>query len=95
MDIAGREAPGNAAVDYAVYLYVRHARRGSRRGVMAAPGMKDEDGEAVGELSAPLRWAVDVAGGASVRIEHGPRPPPPTEAEVAAAVAWNDANYRG
>ena len=68
---------------------------GSRRGVMVAPGMKDEDGEAVGELSAPLRWAVDVAGGASVRIEHGPRPPPPTEAEVAAAVAWNDANYRG
>jgi hypothetical protein len=68
---------------------------GSRRGVMVAPGMKAEDGEAVGELSAPLRWAVDVAGGASVRIEHGPRPPPPTEAEVAAAVAWNDTNYRG
>ena len=56
---------------------------GSRRGVMA-----------VGELSAPLRWAVEVSGGASVRIERGQAPPtlPPTEAEVAAAVAWNAAN---
>jgi hypothetical protein len=57
---------------------------GSRRGVMVAPGMKNSIGETVGELSSPLRWAVGVGWGASVRIE------PP--AEVAAAVARNAAN---
>jgi hypothetical protein len=66
---------------------------GSRRGVMAAPRMHRM---AVGELSGPLRWAVEVSGGASVRIERGlaPPPPSPTEAEVAAAVAWNAARRR-
>ena len=36
---------------------------------MAAPGMKDWNGEAVAPLAGPLRWAVDVCLGASVRIE--------------------------
>jgi hypothetical protein len=35
---------------------------------MVAPGMKNMDGEAVAPLAGPLRWAVDVRGGASVRI---------------------------
>jgi hypothetical protein len=64
---------------------------GSRRGVMVAPGMKNRGGGAERELSAPLRWVVDVGHGASVRIERGQAPPPPTEEEVAAAVAWNAA----
>ena len=68
---------------------------GARRGVMVAPGMKHYRGEAVAPLAGPLRWAVDVGGGSWVRIEHKPAPGPvPTEEEVAAAVAWNEANYR-
>ena len=66
-----------------VYLH------GSRRGVMVAPGMRNWKGEVVADLVGPLRWAVDVSDGASVRIEHKPPPPSPTEAEVAAAVAWH------
>ena len=51
---------------------------GARRGVMVAPGMKNERGEAVAPLAGPLRWAVDVYGrGASVRIERKPPPPSP------------------
>jgi hypothetical protein len=50
---------------------------GARRGVMVAPGMKDRDGEAVAPLAGPLRWAVDVGFGASVRIERKPPPPSP------------------
>ena len=67
---------------------------GARRGVMVAPGMKDEWGRAVASLAGPLRWAVDVGAGASVRIERRPAPGPvPSAEEVAAAVAWNEANY--
>eukprot|EP01046_Picozoa_sp_COSAG06_P033486 COSAG06_NODE_3421_length_5370_cov_8.010245_2_plen_185_part_00 len=50
---------------------------GARRGVMVAPGMKNRDGEAVAPLAGPLRWAVDVGFGASVRIERTPPPPSP------------------
>ena len=50
---------------------------GARRGVMVAPGMKDQDGEAVASLAGPLRWAVDVGLGASVRIERKAPPPSP------------------
>jgi hypothetical protein len=68
---------------------------GARRGVMVAPGMKDTRGEAVASLAGPLRWAVDVGYGASVRIERRPAPGPvPSAEEVAAAVAWNEANWR-
>jgi hypothetical protein len=68
---------------------------GARRGVMVAPGMKNSDGDAVAPLAGPLRWAVDVYAGASVRIERRPAPGPvPSVEEVAAAVAWNEANYR-
>ena len=67
---------------------------GARRGVMVAPGMKNMFGEAVAPLAGPLRWAVDVTGGVSVRIERRPAPGPvPSAEEVAAAVAWNEANY--
>jgi hypothetical protein len=66
---------------------------GARRGVMVAPGMKNRDGEAVASLAGPLRWAV-VDAGTSVRIERRPAPGPvPSAEEVAAAVAWNEANY--
>jgi hypothetical protein len=66
---------------------------GARRGVMVAPGMKNWRGEAVASLAGPLRWAVDVSFGASVRIERRPSPGPvPSAEEVAAAVAWNQAN---
>ena len=69
---------------------------GARRGVMVAPGMKNGDGRAVASLAGPLRWAVDVFGRASVRIERRPAPGPvPSAEEVAAAVAWNEANYQG
>ena len=62
---------------------------GARRGVMVAPGMKNsENGEAVAPLAGPLRWAAEVGGGGSVRIER--RPPPP---EVAAAVARNEGGH--
>ena len=47
---------------------------GERKGVMACPGMTDEDGDAVARLEGPLRWAVDLYGG-SVAIA-GPLPPP-------------------
>eukprot|EP01046_Picozoa_sp_COSAG06_P063579 COSAG06_NODE_14827_length_1122_cov_19.174976_1_plen_198_part_00 len=67
---------------------------GARRGVMVAPGMKDRFGEAVAPLAGPLRWAVDVGGGASERIERRPAPGPvPSAEEVAAAVAWTEANH--
>eukprot|EP01046_Picozoa_sp_COSAG06_P029900 COSAG06_NODE_2808_length_6249_cov_12.456585_4_plen_191_part_00 len=67
---------------------------GARRGVMVAPGMKDTYGRAVASLAGPLRWAVDVDEGASVRIARRPAPGlVPSAGEVAAAVAWNEANY--
>jgi hypothetical protein len=68
---------------------------GARRGVMVAPGMKNRDGGVVASLAGPLRWAVDVWYDASVRIERRPVPGPvPSAEEVAAAVAWNEANPR-
>ena len=67
---------------------------GARRGVMVAPGMKNGEGEALALLAGPLRWAVDFGRGDSVRIERRPAPGPvPSAEEVAAAVAWNEANY--
>ena len=52
-------------------------------------------GRAVASLAGPLRWAVDVGYGGSVRIERRPPPGPvPSAEEVAAAVAWNEANYQ-
>eukprot|EP01046_Picozoa_sp_COSAG06_P038244 COSAG06_NODE_4397_length_4298_cov_111.854727_1_plen_193_part_00 len=66
---------------------------GARRGVMVAPGMKNGSGEAVAPLAGPLRWAVDVYSGASVRIERKAAPGPvPSAEEVATAVAWSEAN---
>ena len=50
---------------------------GARRGVMVAPGMKNMYGEAVAPLAGPLRWAVDVEGGSSVRIAAAMPPLPP------------------
>ena len=50
-------------------------RNSSWRGVMVAPGMKDWDGAEVPRLACPLRWAVSVGHGASVRIERRPLPP--------------------
>ena len=47
---------------------------GERKGVMVRPSMTDDDGEPVGRLEGPLRWAVDLAQ-ASVAIA-GPLPPP-------------------
>ena len=48
---------------------------GERKGVMARPGMTDdEDGKPWGRLEGPLRWAVDLDG-ASVAIA-GPLPQP-------------------
>jgi hypothetical protein len=68
---------------------------GARRGVMTAPGMKNMQGYAVAPLAGPLRWAVDVGGGALVRIERRPAPGPvPSAEEVAAAVAWTEANIQ-
>ena len=49
---------------------------GERKGVMVSPGMTDRDGEPVGRLEGPLRWAVDLCYGSSVAIS-GPLPPPP------------------
>jgi hypothetical protein len=67
---------------------------GARLGVMVAPGMKDTYGYAVAPLAGPLRWAVELRGGASLHIERRPPPgPAPTVEEVAAAVAWNEANH--
>jgi len=67
---------------------------GARRGVMVAPGMKNRappaHRRAVVPLAGPLRWAVEVGHGASVRIVRMPAPGPvPSAEEVAAAVAWN------
>jgi hypothetical protein len=39
--------------------------------------MKNTRGEAVAPLAGPLRWAVDVGNGASVRIERKAPPPSP------------------
>ena len=49
---------------------------GERKGVMVRPGMTDdEDGEPVGRLEGPLRWAIDLGSNASVAIA-GPLPLP-------------------
>ena len=48
---------------------------GERKGVMVRPGMTTALGRPVARLEGPLRWAVDVYGGASVAIG-GPFPPP-------------------
>ena len=48
---------------------------GERKGVMARPGMTNRDGEPVGRLEGPLRWAVDLSNSASVAIA-GPLPLP-------------------
>ena len=47
---------------------------GERKGVAVRPGMTDADGQPVGRLEGPLRWAVDLKR-ASVAIG-GPLPPP-------------------
>ena len=47
---------------------------GERKGVMVRPGMADRDGQLVGRLEGPLRWAVDLDN-SSVAIA-GPLPPP-------------------
>ena len=47
---------------------------GERKGVMVRPGMTDREGEPVGRLEGPLRWAVDLAG-ASVAIDGSVQPP--------------------
>ena len=76
---------------------------GARLGVMAAPGMKNIY-DPVDGPSAPLCWAVELDGrihigatslaSTSVRIERRTPPGPvPTAEEVAAAVAWCQANY--
>ena len=41
---------------------------GERKGVMARRGMTNDRGD-VGRLEGPLRWAVDLAGNASIAIE--------------------------
>ena len=46
---------------------------GERKGVMVQPGMTDTNGEPVGRLEGPLRWAVDMDG--EVKID-GPLPLP-------------------
>ena len=47
---------------------------GERKGDMVRPGMANDKRD-VGRLEGPLRWAVDLSGGASVQVE-GPLPPP-------------------
>ena len=47
---------------------------GERKGVMVRPGITNVDGEPVGRLEGPLRWAVDVRN-SSLAIA-GPLPPP-------------------
>ena len=49
---------------------------GERRGVMVRPGMTHEDGEPVGRLEGPLRWAVDLARSSSSVAVGGPLPLP-------------------
>ena len=46
---------------------------GERKGVMVRPGMTNNDGEPVGRLEGPLRWAADMDG--VVKID-GPLPLP-------------------
>ena len=48
---------------------------GERKGVMVRPGMTDYEGQPVGRLEGPLRWAVDLQGECSIAIA-GPLPPP-------------------
>ena len=48
---------------------------GERKGVMVRPGMTDRDGQPVGRLEGPLRWALDLSHNASVAIA-GPLPLP-------------------
>jgi hypothetical protein len=83
-DWAGRPQPGEIKQGDVVGLLLDIGQRtlsvylnGARRGVMVAPGMKDVHGEAVAPLVGPLRWAVDVGSGASVRIERKPPPRSP------------------
>ena len=47
---------------------------GERKGVVARPGMTNDEGEPVGRLEGPLRWAVDLSN-TSVAIA-GPLPLP-------------------
>ena len=54
---------------------------GAWRGAMVAPGMQDAYGRTVAPLAGPLRWAVDVYGGSSVRIERKSAPPTSAVAE--------------
>ena len=54
---------------------------GERKGVMVRPGMTNRQGQLVGRLEGPLRWAVDVSHGASVAIA-GPLPPPEGDLEA-------------
>eukprot|EP01046_Picozoa_sp_COSAG06_P049934 COSAG06_NODE_7788_length_2374_cov_33.256703_2_plen_204_part_00 len=57
---------------------------GARRGVMVAPGMENVRGEVVASPAGPLRWAVEVGLGASVRIAAAIPPlPPPLRYSVA------------
>ena len=48
---------------------------GVRKGVMVRPGMTDVDGEPVGRLEGPLRWAVALGPNASVEIAGALSPP--------------------
>ena len=45
------------------------------KGVMVRPGMTDVDGEPVGRLEGPLRWAVALGPNASVEIAGALSPP--------------------
>ena len=51
---------------------------GRRLGTMARPGVRNTAGEMVAPLTAPLRWAVDVSYGASVKIDGTKQAPPQT-----------------
>ena len=62
---------------------------GERKGVMVRPGMTNEDGQPVGRLEGPLRWAADVRDEASVAIA-GPLPPPNSAAAGGAAAAGSE-----
>ena len=48
---------------------------GERRGVMVRPGMTNWNGEPMGRLEGPLRWAVDLSGAAPAVAIAGPLPP--------------------
>ena len=58
---------------------------GERKGVMVRPDMTNVDGQPVGRLEGPLRWAVDVES-SSVAIA-GPLPPPAVPAAAGGAAA--------